>query len=63
MRVLVVNDEALIVVLTASWHEDLGCGVETAFDGSQALTKFWNDRHIEVLITDANMPGALCIGC
>ena len=52
MRVLVVDDEALIVVL-----EDLGCEVETAFNGSQALTKLWNDRHIEVLITDVNMPG------
>ena len=57
MRVLVVDDEALIVVLTASWLEDLGCEVETAFNGSQALTKLWNDRHIEVLITDVNMPG------
>jgi hypothetical protein len=39
-----VDDEALIVVLTASWLEDLGCEVETAFNGSQALTKLWNDR-------------------
>jgi two-component system, cell cycle response regulator CpdR len=52
-----VDDEALIVVLTASWLEDLGCEVETAFNGSQALTKLWNDRHFEVLITDVNMPG------
>ena len=31
--------------------------VETAFNGSQVLTKLWNDRHVEVLITDVNMPG------
>jgi CheY-like chemotaxis protein len=40
MRVLVVDYEALIVVLTASWLEDLGCEVETAFNGSQLSPKF-----------------------
>jgi hypothetical protein len=32
MRVLFVDDEALIVLLAASWLEDLGCEVETAFN-------------------------------
>ena len=36
--VLVVDDEALIVMLTASWLEDHGCEVETALNGTEALT-------------------------
>ena len=56
MRVLVVDDEALIVLLAESWLEDLGCQVETAL-GSEALAKL-NDGEfrVEVLITDVNMP-------
>ncbi len=57
MRVLVVDDEVLVVLLTASWLEDLGCDVETALDGIEALAKLGSDQHIEVLITDVNMPG------
>jgi two-component system, cell cycle response regulator CpdR len=57
MRVLVVEDEALILELTASWLEDLGCEVETAHNGTEALAKLGHDRRIEVLITDVNMPG------
>ena len=57
MRVLVVDDEALIVQLAASWLEDLGCEVETALNGSEALAKLANDQRIEVLISDVNMPG------
>ncbi len=57
MRVLVVDDEVLIALLTASWLEDLGCEVETAVDGSEALAKLGNDQRIEVLISDVNMPG------
>ena len=57
MRVLVVDDEFLIVQLTASWLEELGCEVETALNGSEASAKLRNDQRIEVLITDVNMPG------
>ena len=58
MRVLVVDDEALIVLLAASWLEELGCEVETALNGTEALAKL-NDGEpsVEVLITDVNMPG------
>jgi CheY-like chemotaxis protein len=57
MRVLFVDDEALIVLLVTSWLEELGCEVETALSGSEALAKLGDDQQIEVLITDVNMPG------
>ena len=57
MRVLAVDDEFLILQLTASWLEEVGCEVETALNGSEAIAKLRNDQSIEVLITDVNMPG------
>ncbi len=57
MRVLFVDDEALIVLLATSWLADLGCEVETAFNGNEALTKLGSDPYVEVLLTDVNMPG------
>ena len=57
MRVLVVDDEFLILQLMASWLEDGGCEVETALNGFEELGKFRNNPSIEVLITDVNMPG------
>jgi len=56
MRVLVVDNEALIVLLAASWLEDLGCEVETALNGTEALGKLNSEPRVEVLITDVNMP-------
>ena len=55
--VLVVDDEPLILGLTASMLEDLGCEVVTAVNAAEALEKLSIDRRIEILITDINMPG------
>lgn len=55
--VLVVDDEPLILDVTASMLEDLGCEVVTAASGNDALRKLSIDRRIEILITDLNMPG------
>ena len=55
--VLVVDDEPLVLDVTASMLQDLGCIVVTAANATQALRKLSNDRRIEVLITDINMPG------
>src|ERR1041384_6555475 len=57
MRVLVVEDEALILGLTASWLEDLGCEVETALNGDQAIAKLRGELGVDLLINDVNMPG------
>ena len=55
--VLVVVNEPLILELTASMLEDLGCEVVTASCGSDALAKLKADKRIEILITDIQMPG------
>jgi two-component system cell cycle response regulator CpdR len=55
--VLVVDDEPLVLMLTSSMLEDLGCEVVTADSGQRALDWLSADRRIEVLITDIKMPG------
>ncbi len=57
VRVLVVDDEFLVALLAASMLEDLGCEAETSVNGNEALGKLADDPHIDVLITDVNMPG------
>jgi two-component system cell cycle response regulator CpdR len=56
MSLLVVDDEPLILELTASMLEDLGCEVVTASCGAEALTKLRAEPRIEILITDIKMP-------
>jgi CheY-like chemotaxis protein len=56
-KVLVVDDEALVLVVTASMLEDLGCVVVTAASGAEALKTLSEDVNITILITDINMPG------
>ena len=55
--VLVVDDEPLILAMTASMLEDLGCEVVTAPNAPKALATLSSDPRIEILITDINMPG------
>ena len=55
--VLVVDDEPLVLDITASMLSDLGCEVVTAADADQALEMLSTDPRIEILITDINMPG------
>lgn len=55
--VLVVDDEPLVLGVTASMLEDLGCEVITANNANEALKKLSADERIEILITDINMPG------
>ena len=56
--VLVVDDEAMVLDVTASMLEDLGCEVVTARGGNDALRRLSMDGRIEVLITDINMPNS-----
>jgi len=55
--VLVVDDEPLVLRITADMLEDLGCEVITAHNAEEALKKLTTDDRIEILMTDINMPG------
>jgi two-component system cell cycle response regulator CpdR len=55
-KVLVVDDDPLILEVTAAMLNDLGCEVVTALCGEQALALMAQDQSIEILITDINMP-------
>ncbi len=56
-KALVVDDEALVLEVTASMLEDLGCAVVTASCGAEALKMLSGDVSITILLTDINMPG------
>jgi two-component system cell cycle response regulator CpdR len=56
-RVLVVDDDVLVLELLASMLVELGCDIVTARSGTEALGTIAKDRTIEILISDINMPG------
>lgn len=55
--VLVLDDDPLVLEVTATVLEDLGCEVVTATGANEALDKLSTERRIEILITDINTPG------
>jgi CheY-like chemotaxis protein len=55
--VLLVDDDPAVREALAAMLEDLGCGVVTAETGFEALEQIRRNPHIEILITDINMPG------
>jgi two-component system cell cycle response regulator CpdR len=55
--VLVVDDEPMVLEVTALMLEDLGCVVFTAKCGTEALSTLADEPTVTVLITDVNMPG------
>jgi CheY-like chemotaxis protein len=55
--VLVVDDEPLVLEVTASMLEALGWAVITAKSGKEALTRLEADDRIALLPIDVNMPG------
>ncbi len=56
-RVLVVDDDVLVLEVVASMLEELGCETLLARSGTEALGTIANDQTIDVLIADINMPG------
>ena len=56
-KVLLVDDEPLMLEVVAEMLGDLGCEVVTACCGRDALERLSAESRIEVLITDINMPG------
>ena len=55
-RVLVVDDEPLVAMLTASMLEDLGHATEVVPSGASALSILRSDKEIDAVITDYAMP-------
>jgi hypothetical protein len=56
LRVLVVDDDSLVLTNTAALLEDLGHEVVEATSGQQALHVLRRDRDIGLVITDQLMP-------
>jgi CheY-like chemotaxis protein len=56
-RVLVVDDEWLILDFTRAILEDMGCEVVIASAATEALQRIRTDDRIDLLITDIQMPG------
>ena len=54
--VLVVDDDPLVLEVTADMLKDLGCEVVTAASGMDALERLSENANVDVLITDLNMP-------
>ena len=54
--VLVVDDEPMVLEVTATMLEDPGCEVVTA-RWQRALSKLSTDDRTEIMITDINTPG------
>jgi CheY-like chemotaxis protein len=56
-RVLVVDDDVLVLELLAWMLADLDCDTVTARSATEALGTLGNDQTIEILISDIDMPG------
>lgn len=56
LRVLVAEDNAINQLTLKEQLETLGCSVEVAADGEQALRR-WQPGCFDVVLTDVNMPG------
>ncbi len=57
--ILVVEDEALIRISTASMLEDAGFRVIEAQDSAEALEMLSQHDEISIMMTDVNMPGPM----
>lgn len=56
-RVLVVDDDALVLAATGAMLEDLGCAVTEAASGQEALRILESGVSFDVVLTDQAMPG------
>jgi CheY-like chemotaxis protein len=56
-RVLVVDDEPLVLEVVASMLDELGCETVRVRSAREALGTIAQDQTIDVLIADIDMPG------
>ena len=59
VTILVVENEAIVLLEFADWLTDNGLTVLTASDADEAITLLDAHPEIEVLMTDINMPGSM----
>lgn len=57
LKILLVDDDALIAMSSVDMLEDLGHEVFEANSGSQALELISSGQHFDLVITDYSMPG------
>ncbi|WP_434713340.1 response regulator [Rhizobium sp. YTUHZ045] len=57
LRILLVDDDALIAMSSVDMLEDLGHEVVEANSGSEALELIRSGEHFDLMITDYSMPG------
>jgi CheY-like chemotaxis protein len=58
-KVLIVEDEALILCVAQAEFEDAGYRVIAAADSAEALAALGSNPDLDVLFTDIRIPGAL----
>ncbi|MEY2882643.1 MAG: hypothetical protein RL490_367 [Pseudomonadota bacterium] len=58
-RILIVDDEALVLEIACMEFEDAGFDVLAASDGTTALELIGGDPDIDLLFTDIRMPGTI----
>ena len=59
MKILVVEDEPLIRLGLASVIEEAGYSVVEASNADDAIRKLEADPHIQLILTDVDMPGSM----
>lgn len=59
IRVLLVEDEGIIRMMTAEMLQDAGFDVVEAWDGDEAVRLIDGPGYFDVILTDVRMPGSL----
>ena len=57
LRILAVDDDALVLMNTEAMLQDMGHIVTIAYSGAQALDRLRGEAGFDLLITDQSMPG------
>jgi CheY-like chemotaxis protein len=57
LRILAVDDDALVLFSTVSMLEDLGHQAQAASSGEEALAILGKDSTFDAIVTDQGMPG------
>ena len=59
LRILLVEDDDAVRAVTESLLDELGCRVETAVNGVEALRRLGQDAAFDLVLSDIVMPGGV----